>query len=192
MRTGGDMSMRRGLWATILILGFAVLINGCVSGEEIPPLERSAQEINKVVMCPVCPGESIDQSQHPLAVQMRAIVAEKLEEGSTAGQIKAYFVERYGPSVLLEPPREGLNLLVWLVPPAGLAAVAVLLYLTLRLMLRSKPVDREGAVAALRLSEEERTRYARLIEASLLTDDGSVPTAEAGSQPTGLEAEGGP
>ena len=101
----------------------------CASDEELPTLEARAQEINKTVMCPVCPGESIDQSQHPRAKAMRGVVDEKLAEGSTNDEIRQFFVERYGPSVLLEPPREGLNWLVWVVPPLGVLAAALALYL---------------------------------------------------------------
>ena len=94
----------------LLIVGM-----GCEYSEETPEIEKRAQEINSVVMCPVCPGESIDQSQHPLAVQMRNIVVEELENGMNETQIKNYFVDAYGPSVLLEPPTSGINIWVWLV-----------------------------------------------------------------------------
>ena len=58
----------------------AAIALGCTSAEEVPAVERRARQINEGIMCPVCPGESIDQSQHSLAVQMRGIVAEKLEQ----------------------------------------------------------------------------------------------------------------
>ena len=66
-------------------------------------MEQRSQALNKTIMCPVCPGESIDQSQVVLAVQMRGIVAEKLAAGWSDEQVREFFVERYGPSVLLEP-----------------------------------------------------------------------------------------
>ena len=111
----------------LLIVGM-----GCEYSEETPEIEKRAQEINSVVMCPVCPGESIDQSQHPLAVQMRNIVVEELEKGMNETQIKNYFVDAYGPSVLLEPPTSGVNIWVWLVPPIVmlLALGSVLLIFT--------------------------------------------------------------
>ena len=77
------------------------------SAQNIPSHEIRAQGINKTLMCPVCPGESIDQSQHPLASQMRGVVDEKLEEGWNGEQVRNFFVERYGVRVLLEPPRRG-------------------------------------------------------------------------------------
>ena len=94
----------------------------CSAGADLTPDERRAQELNRAIMCPVCPGESIDQSQNRLAAQMRAIVAGKLAAGESEADIKSFFVERYGDSVLLSPPERGFNLLVWIVPGIGLAA----------------------------------------------------------------------
>ena len=98
---------------------------GCVTGggEGAPEMERRAHELNKTIMCPLCPGESIDQSQNPLSVQMRAVVSEKIAEGWTDDEIRDFFVERYGPTVLMEPPTEGMGLVAWLVPPIAVAVV---------------------------------------------------------------------
>lgn len=160
---------RRSLLAAILLVGIAL---GCAVGEGVPVLERRAQDIEKGIMCPVCPGESIDQSQHPLAVQMRGIVSEKVEEGWTGKQIEAFFVERYGPSVLLDPPREGLSLMVWLAPPIGLALALGVLFLVLRAMVRSPASAAEGAQGDVELSEAERDEYFRRIDAAIDDDRG--------------------
>ncbi len=126
-------------------------------------------------MCPVCPGESIDQSQHPLAVKMRALVREKLEEGWTDAQIGQFFVERYGPSVLLEPPMRGASLLAWLVPPAGLALAAGLAYSALRAMRRRPGTPQPLAGLDLQLTEGERSHYEQRIEAALSIEQGDRP-----------------
>ncbi len=138
------------------VLGMLVFGIGCDADASVPELDRRAQELNKSIMCPVCPGESIDQSQHPLAVQMRAIVVDRLQEGWTAGQINDYFVERYGPSVLLEPPTEGSNLLVWIVPPVGVGLGGLLLYVGIRGMRRRGDAYDSAEPP---LSEDERARY---------------------------------
>ena len=114
----------------------AVFAAACDLGDEVPALERRAQQLNTAIMCPVCPGESIDQSQNPLALQMRSVVVEKLGQGWTEGEIKDFFVERYGPSVLLEPETEGLTLAVWVIPPVAVLGAALALFLTLRVMRR--------------------------------------------------------
>ena len=162
-------------WGVVVVLASGLLAAACAVGEEVPPLERRAQAINETIMCPVCPGESIDQSQNPLAVQMRAIVMGKLEDGWTEQQVREFLLERYPRSVLLEPPREGATLLVWLVPPIGLVMAGLLLYLALRAMQGSNAGHRDESPEAVRLSEEERAAYVQRIEAS---EDGIAPDGQ--------------
>ena len=90
-------------------------------------LEERAQSINRSLICPVCPGETIEQAQVELAHQMRVLVREKLSEGWTRQEILEFFVQRYGEKVLSAPPKEGFNLIVWMVPPATLLAAGFLL-----------------------------------------------------------------
>ena len=174
-RMTADTMRWRQLGAIAMLLLPLVIAMGCAYGDDIPANEQLAQEIGKGVMCPVCPGESIDQSQHPLAVQMRAIVADKLEEGWTAPQIRSYFVESYGPSVLLEPPSSGINRAVWLVPPAAIAVAAVVLFLTLRLMVRPETAGDGEAASSRKLTDEERAIYLARIEEARGREDGGLP-----------------
>lgn len=164
-------------FAAIMAFTFA-----CASDENLPTLEARAQEINKTVMCPVCPGESIDQSQHPRAKAMRGVVDEKLGEGLTNDEIRRFFVERYGPSVLLEPPREGLNWLVWVVPPFGVLVAALVLFLVLRLAVRSSPRTAGTPEMVTDLTEAERDAYFARIEAALASDS-------VGERPSGTPAK---
>ena len=152
-----------------------VLAAACTTQYDVPPLEGRAYKLNQVIMCPVCPGESIDQSQNPLAVQMRAIVLEQLQEGQSEADIKAFFVERYGDSVLLEPPASGFNLTVWALPPLAVAVAAAALFGALRLMRRPRGPEVDPALGSVRLSAEERDDYFRRIEAAL---DFDGPVAE--------------
>ena len=149
---------------------------GCSATDEVPDLERRAQQINKSVMCPVCPGESIDQSQHPLAVQMRAAVDEKLDDGWSDAQVREFFVERYGSAVLLEPPADGIHLVAWIVPPLGTALALVALYMVVRLMAR--PRSRPAAPAD-EMTAAERDKYVARIEAAL-EGDRTRPREDAG------------
>ena len=132
----------------------------------MPDLERRAQQINKSVMCPVCPGESIDQSQHPLAVQMRSAVDEKLGEGWSDAQVREFFVERYGPVVLMEPPTEGVHVMAWIVPPLGAVLALAVLYMVIRLMAR----PRSRPAAADEMTGAERDEYVARVEAALEGD----------------------
>ena len=145
----------------------------CSVGDDLTSDERRAQELNRAIMCPVCPGESIDQSQNQLAAQMRAIVAEKLAAGESEAEIKTFFVERYGDSVLLSPPERGFNLLVWIVPVVGLAAAGLAAALALRRMRRSPTAeDEDTGDTASELSRDEREEYVRRIESALDIESG--------------------
>ncbi|MBM3943172.1 MAG: cytochrome c-type biogenesis protein CcmH [SAR202 cluster bacterium] len=101
--------------------------------------EAEAQSIDRMLMCPICPGESIDQSQVELAKQMRQRVREMLAQGTTRQQVLDFFVERYGPTVLAAPPKSGLNLLAWVLPVALVAAALAGGFLALRAMRRGNP-----------------------------------------------------
>lgn len=148
---------------------------GCVTTSDtgVPDDERRASELNKAIMCPVCPGESIDQSQNPLSVQMRAIVDEKLEQGWSEREIKDFFVERYGPSVLMEPPSEGFGIAAWIVPPIAFALALGSLFFTLRWMRRISERAEENES-----DDSERMKYVRRLEEA--TRDSSK--SEEGSQ----------
>ena len=80
--------------------------------------------------CPVCQGESIQDSPSELAQEMRAVVRDQLRAGKTPDEIKAYFVSKYGEWILLEPAMTGLNTLLYVFPVllvlGGLALVTVL------------------------------------------------------------------
>lgn len=151
----------------ILFILVSLALSACNNAQaEVPALEQRAQALNRSIMCPVCPGESIDQSQVALAVQMRGIVNEKLAKGWSDDQIREFFVERYGHSVLLEPPTEGISLAVWLLPPIGVAAAAGVFVLVIRRMRRNpeeSPMNDDDDT----ISDNELQAYYERIEASV-------------------------
>lgn len=100
--------------------------------------EAEAQAIDGMLMCPVCPAETIDQAQVPLARQMRAIVRQKLSEGQTREEILDYFAGRYGQSVIGAPPKSGINLVAWVLPPVAVLAALLVGALSLRSMTRHR------------------------------------------------------
>lgn len=93
-------------------------------------LEARTTAVASTLRCPVCQGESIQDSPSDLAQDMRALVREQLRAGKTPEEVKAYFVGRYGEWILLEPKMTGLNILLYVFPVVlvlgGLALVAVL------------------------------------------------------------------
>ena len=93
-------------------------------------LEARTTAVASTLRCPVCQGESIQDSPSQLAQDMRALVREQLRSGRTPEEVRAYFVGRYGEWILLEPRMTGLNVLLYVFPVAlvlgGLALVAML------------------------------------------------------------------
>lgn len=83
-------------------------------------IDRQTREVSAQLRCVVCQGLSLQDSPSQLAQEMRAIVREKLEEGMTPAEVKAWFVEKYGEWVLLQPEPRGFNLLVYVLPVAML------------------------------------------------------------------------
>jgi cytochrome c-type biogenesis protein CcmH len=164
-----------GLGRSVFLLAavslLAVLLAACSRDDGLTALERHAYEINQAVMCPVCPGESIDQSQNPLAVRMRGIVYDRLSQGWTEQQIKDHFVESYGDSVLLAPPASGFNLIIWVVPPIAVAGGAFVLFLALRGMRRGR--ESGEILDDIELTDDELAAYSERIERAMSDGDPS-------------------
>jgi cytochrome c-type biogenesis protein CcmH len=93
-------------------------------------LEAQTTAVASTLRCPVCQGESIQDSPSDLARQMRAVVRDRLRAGETPDQVKAYFASKYGEWILLEPTMKGLNSLLYAIPVllvvGGLALVTFL------------------------------------------------------------------
>src|SRR5690606_12134852 len=85
-------------------------------------------DISRDIRCPVCQGETIDDSNAPISRDLRLIIRERLVAGDTDAEVVDYIVARYGEGVLFKPPVQGVNLVLWLAGPALLlAGIAVAL-----------------------------------------------------------------
>lgn len=80
------------------------------------PLDDAVARVASRLRCPVCQQLSILDSPAELAQEMKAVVREKLAAGESEEEVVAYFVSKYGEWVLLDPPKRGFNLVVWLGP----------------------------------------------------------------------------
>src|SRR5579884_2717033 len=85
-----------------------------------PGLEARARAISKELRCMVCQNESIDDSQAPLAHDLRVLVRERLKAGDSDAQVMNFLVARYGEFVLLKPPLSWHTLALWGTPPGVL------------------------------------------------------------------------
>ena len=79
-------------------------------------LDIQVREISKTLRCTVCQTENIWESGAPLAKQMRDAIRERLEQGQSSEEIRAYFLSRYGDYILMQPPKRGVNWLIWITP----------------------------------------------------------------------------
>ena len=97
-----------------------------------PVSEETVHEVAAQLRCVVCQSLSVADSPSETARQMKVIIRERLAAGESPEQVTAYFVDKYGLWILLAPPRQGFNLLVWVVPFVGLAAGLVLVLVLAR------------------------------------------------------------
>ena len=120
-----------------------------------PTLEARARGLSKELRCMVCQNQSIDDSDAPLARDLRLLVRERLTQGDSDRQVIDYLVARYGEFVLLKPPFNPHTMLLWLLPPGLLAAGIAGVVLALR--------RRRAAEDSAGLTGAEADRLAALV-----------------------------
>ena len=102
-------------------------------------LEARTSAIASTLRCPVCQGESIQDSPSELSQQMRAVVRDQLRAGKTPDEVRAYFVSRYGEWILLQPKMTGLNILLYVLPVVLVVGGLILIVILVRKW--TKPVE---------------------------------------------------
>lgn len=123
-----------------------------------PALEARARELSKDLRCLVCRNENIDDSNAELARDLRLLVRERLVEGDSDREVIDFVVDRYGEYVLLNPRREGINLVLWLAGPAMLLGGGVVAFAYIR---RRKGADQPPDAP---LSDEEAKRLKEILD----------------------------
>lgn len=142
--------MKKLLWLLPIILVFSALWAGTASAQDPTPSDNEVNRIAKQLFCPVCENTPLDVCPTQACAQWRALIREKLAAGWTDEQIKQYFVDQYGARVLSEPPRTGLNWLVYLVPP-------ILFVVGVVILVRTFKPSKESAVEDASLASAEAT-----------------------------------
>ena len=150
MRTGPAM---RTLLLLLLLTAPALAVQ---PGERLadPALEARARALSRDLRCVVCQNESIDESNAPLARDIRLLLRERLTAGDSDARATEFLVARYGDFVLLRPPVRADTWLLWFGPFAILAIGAAIVVLFLR---------RRATVPPPPLTAEEQARLARLM-----------------------------
>jgi cytochrome c-type biogenesis protein CcmH len=150
--------------AQLLACLFAVSVMvGCstayaVQPDEImsdPAKELRARDLSRELRCMVCQNQSIDDSEAPLARDLRLLVRERIAAGDSDAQVLDFLVARYGEFVLLKPRVEPHTLLLWLLPPLALAGGGLALWINGRRRSRSA-MAMDGSTVKLTADEEAR------------------------------------
>lgn len=104
------------------------------SPEDVTP--NQINEVAQGLWCPLCSGVRLDSCELKACDQMKDEIAIMIAEGRDETYIRDYFIDQYGPQVLGEPPREGLNWLAWILPFVALALGGVFLWSRAQQMMR--------------------------------------------------------
>jgi cytochrome c-type biogenesis protein CcmH len=158
----------RKLLASVFVVAMMI---GCpaayaVQPDEImsdPVKESRARDLSRELRCMVCQNQSIDDSDAPLARDLRLLVRERIGSGDSDSQVIDFLVARYGEFVLLKPRFTPHTLLLWLLPPLALigGGLALWIYSRRRSNNSGSPTD----PSLLHLTEEEEARLDRLLAA---------------------------
>jgi len=154
------MSMR--LFAKVVLV--LALLGGpalAVQPDEIlkdPTLEHRARALSQELRCMVCQNQSIDDSDAPLAKDLRVLVRERLTAGDSDNQVIDFLVARYGEFVLLKPRFSAHTLLLWLAP-LGVLIIAAIAFLA---AWRRARTPSRGAES--KLTQDEEARLATLVK----------------------------
>ncbi|MCI2392905.1 cytochrome c-type biogenesis protein [Aliiroseovarius sediminis] len=152
--------MKRLILSSLLAMSLSMSPALAVNPDEVlgdPALEQRARDISIDLRCVVCRGENIDESNAPIARDLRLLVRERLVEGDSNDEVVDFVVERYGEYVLMKPNTSGANVILWAAGPVLLivALIAGGLYL------RRRSQAKETAVA---LSSDEEARLQELLK----------------------------
>lgn len=122
------MIRRWGGWVLLVVVVIGALVVGTQDSGAKSDRER-VQSIAKSVRCPTCRGQSVADSDAPAAANVRKDIERRVADGQSDDEIRSALAARFGDSILLTPPRDGVAGLVWVLPV--LALVAALAGLTL-------------------------------------------------------------
>ena len=156
--------MKRILSCVVALAAIATSLSAyAVQPDEImadPAKELRARDLSRELRCMVCQNQSIDDSEAPLARDLRLLVRERIAAGDSDAQVIDFLVARYGEFVLLKPRLNSHTWLLWLLPPLALAGGGVALWVNGRRRTRSGTSQDD---ALFNLTADEEARLERLI-----------------------------
>lgn len=119
-------------YVAMAVVAVTVLAIGALDQAGARTEEERAQAIAETIQCPACSGQSVAGSDASSAQAIRAEIADRISDGETDDEIRAYFASRYGDEILLTPPSSGAGAVVWVAPVVAVAAASLGLVLAFR------------------------------------------------------------
>jgi cytochrome c-type biogenesis protein CcmH len=113
-------------WAACIVAVLALAAAPAALSSKNPGDAPTLADLEGEVMCPVC-NTTLDQSSSPAARQIENFISSRIQAGDSKQEIKDKLVAEYGPSILAAPPKQGFDLLAWVLPLVGLIGGAVVL-----------------------------------------------------------------
>jgi cytochrome c-type biogenesis protein CcmH len=144
------------IFLVLLILGLAP----AASAQTPPDIERDARELEAMLIAPCCFSQQVSLHQSPAATEVRAEVRRRLTAGETREQIVQAYVAQYGKRILAEPPAEGFDRILHLLPPLGLVLTAALLVFFFRRFTSANAPESPAIAPAAPGANDERYRAA--------------------------------
>jgi cytochrome c-type biogenesis protein CcmH len=143
----------------LALVALALALSGSAAAGERP----NAADLEAELVCPAC-GTTLDQSDALVARRMKAYIRQWIAAGATKEQIKTRLVDEFGPRVLATPPKEGFDLLAWVLPLGGLAVGVVAVGALVWVWSRRRDDDAEDPAARAdpeleRRVDEELARF---------------------------------
>ena len=157
---------RSNLWLLLAVGLLALVWVKQVHAQTPVPPTPSDDDVNAVarqLFCPVCENTPLDVCPTQACAQWRALIRTKLSQGWSAQQIKDYFATQYGARVLAEPPKQGLNWLVYIIPPVLMLIGVYVLVRAFQSMRKNVSPDLTATEPALPDADE----YLRKVEEEL-------------------------
>ncbi|MCB0211710.1 MAG: cytochrome c-type biogenesis protein CcmH [Anaerolineae bacterium] len=154
------------LTLTCLLLAISLIILPTPSLAQEPSLD-DIDDVAKQMNCPTCVGVNLADCRTQTCEQWRDQIADLLAEGYTEQEILDYFEERYGTRVLLEPPRHGITLVLWVLPVVALIAGAIGLAMLMRKWNQPQPITVAADEASTLTDSHLSDSYLKQVEEDL-------------------------
>jgi cytochrome c-type biogenesis protein CcmH len=161
------VSSQRLAWVALVVVALLAIGVGLFVNEgSARTTEERTTNLAEGVKCPTCRSQSVAESEAPIAREIRAEIAQRIEAGESDDQIRDYLVSRYGQEVLLTPPSSGIAGLVWVIPVVAVVIAGVGLWLVFQRWqdtpsVHASAADRDLVDAAMHADEAAKDEAAK-------------------------------